>query len=88
MNYKLVPKNYQEDSEETRKEMRLQITYEKMYHEDYVNDLIKQIHDLSVTAETAIGESKNRGTQRCAIPIIRKGYQTVRKFKDEVPTVR
>jgi hypothetical protein len=81
MSYKLIPITYQEDSEDTRKE-HLQMYYEKMYHEDYVKGLIQQIQDLSTTAQQAIGESKNRGTQRCAIPLIKKGYETVRKFKE------
>lgn len=85
MSYKLIPKNYQEDSVETRNE-NPQIKYDKMYEQKYVEGLIKQIRELSELAQTVIVESKNRGTQRMAIPYIKKGYQTVREFKDEVPT--
>lgn len=46
MNHKVIPKTYQEDSMETREEIG-QDKYEKMYHETYVQDLIKQIDQLS-----------------------------------------
>ncbi len=84
MNYKLIPKNYQEDSEQTRKEVSHQITYEKMYHEDYVKSLVDQIETLSDSLQVAIVDSKNRGTQRCAIVFIKKAHQVIAKFKHEI----
>lgn len=81
MSFKFVPETYQEDSEDTRKEMRLKLKYVKMYHEDFVNDLVQQVKDLSESLHGAINDSKNRGTQRAAIPVIRKAYKTVKEFK-------
>lgn len=81
MSFKFVPETYQEDSEDTRKEMRLKLKYVKMYHEDYVKDLIQQVNDLSQGLHSAINDSKNRGTQRASIPLIRKAYKTVEDFK-------
>lgn len=81
MSFKFVPETYQEDSEDTRKEMRLKLKYVKMYHEDFVNGLIDQIKGLSECLHGAINDSKNRGTQRACIPLIKKGYATVKEFK-------
>ena len=81
MNFKVIPKKYQEDSNETREEIG-HTKYEKMYHEIYVEDLIKQIDQLSDSLHATINESKNRGTQRAALPYIKKAYDTVRKFKE------
>ena len=81
MNYKVIPRTYQEDSAETREENG-HIRYEKMYHENYVKDLINQIDQLSDSLHVTINESKNRGTQRAALPYIKKAYDTVRKFKE------
>lgn len=80
MSYKLIPETYQEDSFETRKE-NPQLKYARMYDEKYVDGLIQQIKDLSDVAHLAIKESKNRGTQRCAIPIIRKALETLVMFR-------
>ena len=80
----LIPENYQPDSEETRKETKLK--YKKMYDEKYVESLIKQVETLSDSLQVAIADSKNRGTQRCAIMYIRKAHDIIRKFKNEIPT--
>lgn len=80
MSWKIIPESYQPDTADTRKE-NPQIKYVKMYHEDYVKGLIQQIQDLSESLHSAINDSKNRGTQRAAIPTIQKGYKTVQEFK-------
>jgi hypothetical protein len=80
MTWKYVPETYQPDSGDTRKD-NPQIKYVKMYHEDFVKELIQQVKDLSECLHGAINDSKNRGTQRASIPMIQKGYKTVEDFK-------
>lgn len=77
--WKLIPETYQPDSADSRKESGLK--YVKMYHEDFVKELIQQVKDLSECLHGAINDSKNRGTQRACIPMIQKGYKTVEDFK-------
>lgn len=81
MSWKLIPETYQPDTADSRKESGLK--YVKMYHQDFVKGLIQQIQDLSESLHSAINDSKNRGTQRAAIPNIQKGYKTVKDFKDD-----
>lgn len=79
MNYKLIPENYTEDFEQSRKESKQ--TYTKMYNEDYVRGLIDQVKALSEHLHGAIIHATNRGTQRAAIPEIRKALKTIEEFK-------
>ena len=80
MSFKLIPNQCTEDSEDTRKE-NPQIKYVKMYHWDYVQELIDQIKDIGECLHGAINDSKNRGTERACIPVIKKAYKTVEDFK-------
>lgn len=78
--WKLIPESYQPDAEDTRKE-NPHIKYVKMYNEDYVRELVRQVKDLSACLHGAINDSKNRGTQRACIPMIRKGLKTAEDFE-------
>jgi len=77
--WKLIPEQYQTDSADSRKDSGMK--YVKMYHEDYVKDLVQQIKDLGESLHGAINDSSNRGTQRASIPVIQKAYKTVEDFK-------
>ena len=75
----MIPESYQPDTADSRAESGLK--YVKMYHQDDVNELHNTIRDLSEALHGAINDSKNRGTQRAAIPLIKKAYAIVEDWK-------
>ncbi len=77
----LLPATYQEDSPETRIENQFKINYEKMYSHEYVQSLVDQITDLTDCLHGAIQDSKNRGTQRMCIPVIRRSHGMLEEWK-------
>ena len=80
MSFKVIPKTYQEDSEDTRKEYPAD-RYEKMYHEEYVQNMAQLIRDLSDSLTIAIQRVDNRGTQRAAIPLIKRAHKLLKDWK-------
>lgn len=75
----LIPEQYQEDSEQSRKESKMK--YVAMYDEEYVEKLVKQIETLSDTLYGSIKEHHNRGVQRFGIEKIARAKVTISNFR-------
>lgn len=79
MSWKMIPKTYQPDTADSRKESGLE--YVKMYDETYVQEMAQTIRDLSDSLQIAIGKSTSRGVQRCSIPIIQRAHALLKDWK-------